>query len=393
MIDGLLNLPWWAHIPAALILTHITIVAVTLFLHRCQAHRGLDLHPIVSHFFRFWLWMTTGMTTKEWVAVHRKHHAKCETPEDPHSPYVEGINKVLWEGAELYKVEAGKATTLEKYGHGTPNDWIERNVYSRFTVGGLSLLAIVYLALFGVYGITMWAVQMLWIPFFAAGVINGLGHYRGYRNYECEDGSTNLTNIGILIGGEELHNNHHAFPSSAKFSSKWWEFDIGWFYIRILSMLGLARVKKIAPKPVILASKDKIDMDTLSAIIVSRLHIMSDYAKTVSLPVLKQELAKADRGYHSLLRQAKRILVKEESRMDDHSRSRLAELVAKNESLATVYEFRASLQELWTRTHASHDKLLHALQDWCHRAEATGIKVLADFAKTLRGYALQPQLA
>jgi stearoyl-CoA desaturase (Delta-9 desaturase) len=390
MVDGLLSLPWWAHILVALALTHITIVSVTVYLHRCQAHRALDLHPIVSHFFRLWLWLTTGMSTKEWVAIHRKHHAKCETAEDPHSPHVAGIRKVLWQGAELYKAEAGNTDTLVQYGHGTPDDWAERTLYGRGNIWGISMLAVAYVLLFGVYGITMWAVQMIWIPFFAAGVINGLGHWRGYRNYETADGATNLTNIGILIGGEEMHNNHHAFPSSAKFSSKWWEFDIGWFYIRLMSVLGLARVKKVAPKPVILEHKQMVDMDTLKAVIVSRLHIMSDYAKYVSLPVLKQELEHADHAYRALLLQIRRVLVREESRIDAGSRNRLAHVLSRSEALATVYEFRSKLQEIWTRTHANQEKLLHALQDWCHQAEATGLKVLIDFSRGLKGYALLP---
>jgi stearoyl-CoA desaturase (delta-9 desaturase) len=244
-----------------LALTHVTIVTVTVFLHRSQAHRALDLHPAVNHFFRFWLWLTTGMVTREWVAVHRRHHAKCETPEDPHSPQVLGLGKVMSEGAELYKAAADDGETLSRYGHGTPDDWLERNLYGRFTWHGVGLLLILDVLLFGVYGITMWAVQMLWIPFFAAGVINGVGHFWGYRNFETADAATNIVPWGILIGGEELHNNHHAFPSSARLSSKWWELDIGWFYIRLLGALGLARVKKVAPEP--RADGDGvIDMDT-----------------------------------------------------------------------------------------------------------------------------------
>lgn len=389
MIYGLFPLPWWGYVIVTLVLTHITIAAVTLYLHRSQAHRALDLHSIISHFFRFWLWLTTGMITKEWVAVHRKHHAKCETEEDPHSPYFKGIQTVLWKGTELYREESSQPETVENYGHGTPDDWLERKIYSRFNVLGVSILAVTDIILFGFYGLTIWAIQMMWIPFFAAGVINGLGHWWGYRNFEVADGSTNLVNVGILIGGEEMHNNHHAYPSSAKFSSKWWEFDIGWLYIRTLSMLGLAHVKKVAPRPVILRDKTKIDMDTVRAVILSRMHVMAQYAKNVTLPVLKDQLAKADAPCRRLLKQARTALVREESRMDDASRNRLQKALKENEALKTVYEFRGRLQELWGRTYASHEKLLQALQEWCQQAEATGLKGLQDFAHHLRGYSLQ----
>lgn len=389
MIYGFFPLPWWGYVLVTLILTHITIAAVTLYLHRSQAHRALDLHPIVNHFFRFWLWLTTGMVTKEWVAIHRKHHAKCETEQDPHSPYFKGIHTVLWQGAELYRAEASQPDTLEGYGHGTPADWLERNVYARYSILGVTIMAIIDIVLFGVYGLTMWAIQMMWIPFLAAGVINGLGHWWGYRNFEVADGSTNLVNVGILIGGEEMHNNHHAYPSSAKFSSKWWEFDIGWLYIRTLSTLGLARVKKVAPKPVILRHKTKIDMDTVRAVILSRMHVMSQYAKNVTIPVFKDQLAKGDATYRRMLKQVRTALVREQSRIDDTARTRLHKALSENEALQTVYEFRERLQALWGRTYASHEKLLQALQDWCQQAEATGVVVLQEFAHHLRGYSLQ----
>lgn len=390
MIDGLVSFPWWGTILVVLGLTHITIAAVTIYLHRCQAHRALDLHPVVSHFFRFWLWLTTGMVTKEWVAIHRKHHAKCETEEDPHSPYYKGIHTVLWKGAELYQEEARNHETLEKYGHGTPNDWLERHVYTPYNFVGIGLLVILNLVLFGVYGITMWAVQMMWIPFFAAGVINGLGHYWGYRNFETADGSTNLTNMGVLIGGEELHNNHHAFPSSAKLSVKWWEFDIGWLYIRLLAIMGLAQVRRVAPKPVILSNKDNIDMDTLRAVIVSRLHIMAQYAKSVTIPVFKEQLGKADAPYRRLLKQVHNALIREESRVDDLAMSRLQHVLSQSDALETVYEFRHRLQKLWSRrAYTNHEKLLQGLQEWCQQAEATGVEVLREFAQNLRGYSLQ----
>ncbi|TVR65978.1 MAG: acyl-CoA desaturase [Candidatus Competibacteraceae bacterium] len=375
---------------ATLVMTHVTIAAVTIFLHRTQAHRALDLHPLVSHFFRFWLWLTTGMITRQWVAIHRKHHAKCETPDDPHSPQVLGIRKVLWEGAELYRVEADRTETLERYGHGTPDDWLERHLYARHDRLGVTLLLLINLALFGVPGLTVWAVQLLWIPFWAAGVVNGLGHYRGYRNYETRDASTNLSPLGLIIGGEELHNNHHAFPSSAKLSSKRWEFDIGWLYIRILEILRLARVKKIAPMPQQRPDKQAIDLDTLRALILNRLYVMADFSREVLTPVLREELRKADDSRRRMFKQAKALLIREETRLDDRDRDHLYSVLDLSQTLRTVYEFRLNLQNIWNRTTANHEKLLASLQEWCAQAEASGIQVLQEFARSLRSYSLHP---
>ncbi|MEW6354320.1 MAG: fatty acid desaturase [Pseudomonadota bacterium] len=393
MLDGLLNLTLWGYVAAALLLTHITIAGVTIFLHRHQAHRALDLHPAVSHFFRFWLWLTTGMVTKEWAAIHRKHHAKCETPDDPHSPQVLGIHKVLWEGAELYRAEAKNQNTLEKFGHGTPDDWLERNLYTRHSGKGVVLMLFIDLALFGIPGITIWAVQMLWIPFFAAGVINGIGHYWGYRNYECPDAARNIVPWGILIGGEELHNNHHTYASSAKLSSKWWEFDIGWLYIRTLEILKLARVKKVAPKPVVVAHKHAVDMDTLRALITNRFRVMSHYARDVLAHVHREELRRADLATRALLKRARALLVREESLMDEEAKQKLETVLRHSQSLHIVYQYKQRLQEIWKRSTETQENLLHALQEWCRQAEATGIKSLQDFAQRLRCYSLQAQPA
>jgi stearoyl-CoA desaturase (delta-9 desaturase) len=386
---GILDIGPWQAVAATLILTHITIAAVTIFLHRSQAHRALDLHPWVSHFFRFWLWLTTGMVTKEWVAIHRKHHARCETPEDPHSPQVLGLSKVVTEGAELYGTAANDTAMIEYFGRGTPNDWLERKVYSRFRWQGLGLMLILDVLLFGVYGITVWAVQMLWIPFWAAGVINGVGHYFGYRSYESPDASTNIVPWGILIGGEELHNNHHAFPSSARLSSKWWELDIGWFYIRTLTLLGLARVKKVAPNPRIIPGKSVVDMDTLKAVIVARMHVFARYAHEVMVPVSRAELCRSQGHCRRMARRARRLLVLEGARIDATARARLEQLLAQSQQLATVYHFRERLREIWERTAPSQDALLKSLQDWCQQAETTGIQALETFARNLRGFSLQ----
>lgn len=390
MLNGLVDLPWWGYVLVALGLTHVTIAAVTIFLHRHQAHRALDLHPVVSHFFRFWLWLTTGMITKEWAAVHRKHHARCETEEDPHSPQIFGLPKVLWEGAELYRVESRNPETLEKYGRGTPDDWMERHVYTGRSRLGIQLMFVLNLLLFGPIGITIWAVQMIWIPFFAAGVVNGVGHFWGYRNYESPDAATNIVPWGILIGGEELHNNHHAFPSSAKLSSKPWEFDIGWLYIRSFEMLGLAKVKKVAPEPVINPAKQTADMETVKAILVNRLHVLSHYAKDVVVPVLREEVHKADESCRHLLKRARSTLVRGDAVMDEDDKTQLQAALSRSQKLSTVYEYKTRLQELWQRTHTSQDSLLHHLQEWCKQAEATGIKGLQDFARSLKGYSIQP---
>ncbi len=387
--SGLLDLSIAGYVAVVLVLTHITIVAVTIYLHRCQAHRSVDLHPGVAHFFRFWLWLTTGMRTIEWVAIHRKHHAHTETEEDPHSPHQAGIWKVLLEGAELYRDEAKDQETLDKYGHGTPDDWMERNVYARFETGGIVLMGVLALALFGVLGMTVWAIQMMWIPLWAAGVINGLGHYLGYRNFESADGSTNLTPLGVLIGGEEMHNNHHAFPSSAKFSQRWYEFDIGWFYLRILSALGLAKIKRVAPSPTVDPAKTTIDFETVKAVVIARMHVMRTYARSVTVPVLKAELERVDDGTRALLKRAKGALIRDESRMDAQSKARRDRALSANERLHTVYEYRRRLQELFASRRVTQEQLVQSLQAWCASAEQTGIQALEDFASHLRGYRLK----
>ncbi len=393
MFTGAFDLPWWGYVVYALIVTHITIAAVTVFLHRHQAHRALELHPLPSHFFRFWLWLTTGMVTKEWVAIHRKHHAKCESADDPHSPQVLGINKVLWEGTELYRKESVNQETLEKYGQGTPDDWIERHIYTRHSVIGVSLLMVLNLILFGFIGVTIWAVQMIWIPIFAAGIINGVGHYWGYRNYEVADASTNIVPWGILIGGEELHNNHHTFGSSAKFSSQWWEFDIGWLYIRLMKILGLARIKKIPPELTCDSAKQHIDIDTVKAVITARFLVMSQFAREVMQHVHREEMKKADRADReswALLKRARRLMVREAGLLDEASHKWLDKVLEKNGTLKTVYVMKQKLQDIWQRSASTQENLLQALQEWCREAEATGIESLRLFSQKIRTYTLVP---
>jgi stearoyl-CoA desaturase (Delta-9 desaturase) len=389
LMNGLVHASGWQILFFTLAVTHVTIAAVTIFLHRCQAHRALELHAIPSHFFRFWLWMTTGMVTKEWAAIHRKHHAKCETVEDPHSPVALGIEKVLFEGAELYRMEAKNKETTEKYGHGTPDDWIERNLYTKHSALGVSLMLIINLMLFGVLGLTVWAIQMVWIPVTAAGIINGIGHYWGYRNYDCKDASTNVLPIGILIGGEELHNNHHTFGTSAKLSAKWYEFDIGWLYISILAFLGLAKVKKVAPEPRFDRKKLVCDLDTLQSIVANRYDVMATYASTVRRAWRDEvsHLRLKSKLESSFLKSSRKLMQREPASLQTQQQQQLSELFKHSNALKTMHEMRVELSTLWERSHASSDQLLHQLRDWCARAEASGIRSLQEFSLRLRSYA------
>lgn len=390
LFGGVFALPWWGYVLITLALTHITIVAVTVFLHRCQAHRALDLHPLASHFFRLWLWLTTGMVTKEWVAIHRKHHAKCDTSEDPHSPQIWGINRVLWRGVFLYVREAHNLATLERYGHATPDDWIERTVYSRFGKFGVTLFGVIDLCLFGIVpGALMLVTQIVWIPFWAAGVINGIGHYWGYRTWPTPDASTNIVPLAILIGGEELHNNHHAFPSSAKLSCRWYEFDIGWLYIRILEALGLARVKKIAPTPRFTEAKPIVDVATLQAVLRHHYDVRVRYARSLRR-IYSAELAALRRRAPEkarLLKNLKGYLFRDESLLSESERARVEQTLAKLPTLQTVYLMRRELIALWERSMVSREQLVRQLQEWCQRAEASNIGPLVEFSQRLRSYA------
>ena len=386
---GVLGLSAWGYVIATLLMLQITMMAVTLYLHRDQAHRAIDLHPVLRHFFRFWIWCTSGMLTREWVAVHRKHHAFCETKDDPHSPQVLGLRKVLLEGAELYQEEKNKRETVEKFGRGAPNDWLERNIYLRVPYGGILLMIVADLLLFGVPGIIIFSIQMVSMPLFAAGIINGLGHHSGYRNFECDDAATNLVPWAFMIGGEELHNNHHAFPTSAKFSVRRWEFDIGWMYITIFRGLGLARVNKVAPRPLLQTEPNaNIDIENLRAIIVNRMHVLRDYTRQVTMPIFRMEKALATGNV--ALRRAKKLFVRRPLLLDDTAKLRLSELLADNAALRTVHEFRERLSELWSGANVSNDNLLAQLKQWCAEAEASGIKVLEDFAQRLRSYQMAP---
>jgi stearoyl-CoA desaturase (delta-9 desaturase) len=386
--NGALGASWWQVLLATLVMTHITISAVTIFLHRAQSHRALDLHALPSHFFRLWLWLTTGMVTKEFVAIHRKHHAKCETEEDPHSPQTRGIKALLLTGVELYRAESKNAETMVKYGSGTPDDWIERNLYTRFSWQGVGVMLLIDVLLFGAIGITVWAVQMLWIPVMATGIINGIGHWWGYRNFETADASRNVSPWGIVIGGEELHNNHHTYPTSAKFSVKPYEFDIGWGYIRGMEMLGLAKVRKTPPK-LALGAVRAADSQTLEALIANRYEVMAHYAAGLKLTVAGElDKLKAQGAENSArwaeMRLAKRWLHRDDDQIPQLVKPRMAQVVAQSPALAKLVAMREELRQLWTRTNVSAEQLVADLQAWCRRAEESGVAALQEFSLRLR---------
>ena len=391
LTSGLVGLGWPGLLVVLLVFTQLTIFSVTLFLHRSQAHRGVDFHPVLNHFFRFWTWLTTSMITREWVAIHRKHHARVETEQDPHSPQTRGIGKVLREGAELYREARNDRASIEQYGKGAPDDWIERHLYTPHANLGPVVLAVVNLVLFGLPGIALWAIQMAWIPFWAAGVVNGLGHWWGYRNFESADTSTNLTPWGVWIGGEELHNNHHAFPSSARFSMRRWEFDIGWAAIKGLEKVGLAKVLRVAPSLDIRPNIAVPDGETLRALLSHRFQAMTDYQRNVLKPALREEAAAAGARLRELLpRRMRRGLVDDGRWLKPDAREQLRSWVSQRPRIHVLVEYRARLAALLeARSHDAAERL-HQLQAWCLEAEASGIRALQEYSMRLKGYALAP---
>ncbi len=386
MFPGLFDLPWWGYVVVALVLTHITIASVTIFLHRHQAHRALDLHPLVSHFFRAWLWLSTGMVTKEWAAIHRKHHAKCESPDDPHSPQQLGINRVLWGGVFLYVKESRNQETMRRYGHGTPDDWLENRIYMPGQKVGIVVMLLIDVLCFGAVGALIWGIQMIWIPFWAAGVINGIGHFWGYRNFECPDASTNIVPWGILIGGEELHNNHHSFATSAKLSAKWYEFDIGWMYICVLAAIGLAKVKKVLPKPRFADVKPAVDLDTLQAVITHRYDVARRYKGSLQT-IYREELARVRSSLDKQQVTALKRWFARDGEVRAQDRATLEAALTKSQRLETIYAMRRDLTAVWAKSSDSREQLVKQLQDWCQRAEASGIAQLQEFSLRLRRYA------
>lgn len=385
-LSGLVEFSFLDYLIYVLIVTHITIISVTVYLHRYSAHRALELHPILQNFFRFWLWLTTGMNTKAWTAIHRKHHAKCETIEDPHSPIILGLKKVLFEGAELYKLEAVNEETLKRYGAGTPNDWLENNLY-KHSILGVSILLIINFILFGFAGITIWAIQMIWIPFWAAGVINGVAHFWGYKNFKVNDASSNIFPIGIIIGGEELHNNHHAFGTSAKLSNKWYEFDIGWFYISLFKFIGLAKVKKVAPRARFYNSPKPVTEKTLDNLILNRFDFLRRYSSVVS-----KELNKYFDSYNIRCIKLRKNIIKiisSESLVPSKEQSKLiSDIVHKDKDLSLLLDMKNKLINLWEDRDLTKGQLIESLKEWCDIAESSDIISLRNISFKLRSYSL-----
>ena len=390
LAGGLVQSGFWGLLAWLLVVTQLTIFTVTLYLHRSQTHRGVDFHPVLAHFFRFWCWLTTSMIVKEWVAIHRKHHARCETEEDPHSPMHKGIREVFWKGAELYREARANRADMEQYGRGTPDDWIERRLYTPHANLGPVLMLAINFVLFGAAGVAIWAIQMLWIPFWAAGVVNGLGHWWGYRNFETTDTATNLTPWGVWIGGEELHNNHHAFPSSAKFALRRWEFDIGWMVIKAMEKVGLAKVLRVAPSLDVRPNIQVPDTDTMKALLAHRFQAMTDYQRNVLMPALREEAQAAGAKLRSLLpRKLRQGLVDDGRWLDPEAREQMQQWIAQRPRILTLVEYRRKLAAVLEARTSNANEALHNLQAWCREAEATGIRALQDYAARLKGYSLQ----
>lgn len=389
MLHSLVSLSFWGNVAVTLVLTHVTVLGVTIYLHRSQAHRALDLNPVLAHFFRLWLWLSTSMGTRAWVAVHRKHHTFVDTEEDPHSPVILGLPRVFFAGVLLYRKERKVPETLERFGRGTPNDWLERNVYAERPFTGLFSLLAIELLIFGWPALLMWGVQMIWIPLWAMGFINGIGHFWGYRNFASPDSSTNIFPWGIIAGGEELHNNHHAYGTSAKLSVKWWEFDIGWLYIRLFELLGLAKVHRSMPKIIRDPKKNEVDSETLGAVLGNRFQVLDQYWRKVVRPVLREQKQRASKTQQGLLRRARMLLTKDESMINQEEQAQLNEILAQGPTLKTIYDFRNELQQIWHRTTANQIEMLERLQKWCQQAEASGIQTLQDFVGLLKTYTMR----
>jgi stearoyl-CoA desaturase (delta-9 desaturase) len=386
LLYGAIRLPWWGYAAFTFAMVQLMFLGVTLYLHRDQSHGGLVLHPMLRHFFRFWLWFCSSTVTREWVAVHRRHHAYADLPGDPHSPVVFGLRRVLMQGYELYAAAARDPKILENYGRGTPDDWLEHNLYSRFPKVGISLFVVLQLLMFGVPAIAMLGVQLIAQPLFAAGVINGLGHRVGYRSFEMPTAATNIVPWGVLIAGEELHNNHHAFPSSPRFAVQGWEIDLGWLFICLFRALGLARVRCLAPRPHIVCDRAEIDADTAQALFTNRMHVLRDYRRRVIRPVFRA--LRKQQSPAVLAPRSPRLLVRHPKLLDERARQQLRELLERYEVLRTVIEFRDRLQQLWDETAASHGRALEQLRELCAQAEGSRILALRKFALRLRTYTL-----
>jgi stearoyl-CoA desaturase (delta-9 desaturase) len=316
------------------------------------------------------------MRTADWVAIHRKHHAKVETDSDPHSPAVYGINKVIFQGADLYHKEKNNKETIQKYSQNCPQDWAEEHIYTGRNNLGILLLFILNIILFGTVGIIIWSIQMMWTPIFAAGGINGVGHYWGYRNYNTNDDSTNMSPVGIIIGGEELHNNHHAYPTAAKFSLRPWEFDIGWMYIKIFSAIGLCKVKRVAPKPIIQKTENTDSKIITQSLLQSKLAVITDFTQKVLKPAYQKEKFKL----------SFKLLADHPQRLSEHQENKVNELLENCSTLQTIYALKNRLHEILHSRQTKHEQFIETLNTWSNEAKTHGIDTIDDFLVRLRSY-------
>jgi stearoyl-CoA desaturase (delta-9 desaturase) len=381
---GLFELPLWGYFVVTFATIQVMFLGVTLYLHRDQSHGGLALHPVLRHVFRFWLWYSSGVVTREWVAVHRRHHVYADREGDPHSPVIFGLKRVVLEGYELYSAATRDAAIVRNYGKGTPDDWIERNLYSRHPNLGIVLFSLTALVLFGIPAIVMVVVHLSAQPLFAGGVVNGLGHAVGYRSFEMPSTATNLVPWGVLLGGEELHNNHHAFPRSARFAVQRWEFDIGWFWICAFRAVGLARVGYVAPRPYLEHESRELDADTVHALFTNRMHVLREYARRVVLPVCRELARKEPRG--AVPAMTPKLLIRHPTLLAEEAHRALRDLLERYEVLRRVVEYREGLQHLWNDASANQARAVGQLREWCARAEASGIRALREFSLGLPAY-------
>ena len=381
---GVFELSFWGYVAVTFVTIQVMFLGVTLYLHRDQSHGGLTLHPVLRHLFRFWLWYSSGVVTKEWVAVHRRHHAYADKVGDPHSPLIFGLRRVVLEGYELYSAATRDSSIVRNYGKGTPDDWMERNLYSRYPNLGIVLFSLTFLVLFGIPAILMVVVHLSAQPFFAGGVVNGLGHAVGYRSFEMPSTATNLVPWGVLLGGEELHNNHHAFPRSARFAVQRWEFDIGWFWISAFRAVGLARVRYVAPRPHLEHRRSELDADTVNALFTNRMHVLREYARRVVLPVCRELARREPRG--SVPAMTPRLLISHPTLLAEEAKRALRELLERYEVLRRIVEYREGLQHLWNDASANQARAVGQLKEWCAQAEASGIRALREFSLGLPAY-------
>lgn len=375
---------WWSVI-FLLVTTHITILTVTVYLHRAVSHRALTLNKWIEHFFRFWGWFTTGQSTRQWAAVHRKHHAFCEKDGDPHSPKIFGLKKVFFQGVSLYRTEAKNPETIEKYGKFTPNDWLENKLYENYSWLGLVVLLLIDVAFFGVHGTWVWLAQILWIPFWAAGVVNGVGHVKGYRNFNTDDQSRNICPIGFIIGGEELHNNHHAYPTSAKLSMRWYEFDMGWGWIKAFEFFKLAKINKQYSFPVFDKKKEEIDGINLQAFLSNKSYVLKMFFTQTKASVQRyiEEVKKQDQGLNEYsIKKLKQYFYESYDSLKEEEKKIVFKLL-QNEKLKAVFNIKESMIKIWNEKNLNYNQLLEKLTVWQKEAYNHGMHDIKEFSQKI----------